>query len=233
MKSSDVVIVGGGAVGCATAYFLSQAGANVTVIEKNRIAFGASGYAMGLLSPLYGMGIPGPLEGLSLNGFLMHRDLAAELPDATGVDYHAHPHDSIYLSLSDEDEEGTEGHRFLLRQRRWGLLSVAGETTTPEHRAAIDPRRRARNARPGHLGAGGRQIHGSPRRRREIFTARPSWTAPSPASPAAPPAQLSGRTRATSRPTPSSSPWAPGLATLKSGSASPSPSAPSRARLSA
>lgn len=109
MKSSDVVIVGGGAVGCATAYFLSQEGAKVTVIEKNRIAFGASGYAMGLLSPLYGMGIPGPLEGLSLNGFLMHRDLAAELPDATGVDYHAHPHDSIYLSLSDEDEEGLKG----------------------------------------------------------------------------------------------------------------------------
>jgi glycine oxidase len=108
MKSSDVVIVGGGAVGCATAYFLSKAGAKVTVIEKNRIAFGASGYAMGLLSPLYGMGIPGPLEGLSLNGFLMHRELAAELPDATGVDYHAHPHDSIYLSLSDEDEAGLQ-----------------------------------------------------------------------------------------------------------------------------
>ena len=108
MNSSDVVIVGGGAVGCATAYFLSQEGAKVTVIEKNRIAFGASGYAMGLLSPLYGMGIPGPLEGLSLNGFLMHRDLAAELPEATGVDYHAHPHDSIYLSLSDEDEAGLQ-----------------------------------------------------------------------------------------------------------------------------
>ena len=108
MNNADVIIVGGGAVGCATAYYLSQAGAKVTVIEKNRIAFGASGYAMGLLSPLYGMGIPGPLEGLSLNGFLMHCDLADELPDATGVDYHAHPHDSIYLSLTDEDEAGLQ-----------------------------------------------------------------------------------------------------------------------------
>ena len=106
MKSTDVIIVGGGAVGCATAYFLSKAGAKVTVIEKNRIAFGASGYAMGLLSPLYGQGIPGPLESLSLNGFLMHRQLVEELVDGTGVDYHAHPRDSIYLSLSDEDEAG-------------------------------------------------------------------------------------------------------------------------------
>ena len=106
MKSTDVIIVGGGAVGCATAYFLSKAGAKVTVLEKNRIAFGASGYAMGLLSPLYGQGIPGPLESLSLNGFLMHRQLVKELVDSTGVDYHAHTRDSIYLSLSDEDEEG-------------------------------------------------------------------------------------------------------------------------------
>ncbi len=105
MKNTDVIIVGGGAVGCATAYFLSKAGAKVTVIEKNRIAFGASGYAMGLLSPLYGQGIPGPLESLSLNGFLMHRQLVEELVDSTGVDYHAHTRDSIYLSLSDEDEE--------------------------------------------------------------------------------------------------------------------------------
>ena len=108
MNGNDVIIVGGGAVGCATAYYLSKAGAKVTVIEKNRIAYGASGFAMGLLSPLYGLGIPGPLEGLSLNGFLMHRDLAKELPEATGVDYHAHPHDSIYLSLTDEDEAGLQ-----------------------------------------------------------------------------------------------------------------------------
>ena len=104
MKSADVIIVGGGAVGCATAYYLSKSGAKVTVLEKNRIAYGASGFAMGLLSPLYGQGIPGPLEGLSLNGFLMHRDLARELVDSTGVDYHAKPRDSIYLSLTEEDE---------------------------------------------------------------------------------------------------------------------------------
>ncbi len=105
---SDVVIVGGGAVGCATAYFLSKAGAGVTVLEKNRIAYGASGFAMGLLSPLYGQDIPGAMEDLSLNGFLMHRDLAAELPDATGVDYHAHPRDSIYIAMADDEVPGLE-----------------------------------------------------------------------------------------------------------------------------
>ncbi len=109
MKSSDVVIVGGGAVGCATAYFLAKAGAKVTVLEKEKVAYGASGYAMGLLSPLYGLGIPGPLEGLSLEGFLMHRQLAPELLETTGIDYHAHSKDSIYLAFSDGEAEGLKG----------------------------------------------------------------------------------------------------------------------------
>ena len=98
MKSTDVIIVGGGAVGCATAYFLSKAGAKVTVIEKNRIAFGASGYAMGLLSPLYGQGIPGPLESLSLNGFLMHRQLVEELVDSYWRRL-PRPHERLHLPL--------------------------------------------------------------------------------------------------------------------------------------
>ena len=109
MKNSDVVIVGGGAVGCATAYFLAKAGAKVTVLEKEKVAYGASGFAMGLLSPLYGLGIPGPLEGLSLEGFLMHRELAPELLESTGIDYHAHAQDSIYLAFSDEEAEGLKG----------------------------------------------------------------------------------------------------------------------------
>ena len=136
MNSSDVIIVGGGAVGCATAYYLSKAGAKVTVIEKNRIAYGASGYAMGLLSPLYGQGIPGPLESLSLNGFLIHRELAKELPDATGVDYHAHPRDSIYLSLSNEDEAGLKD----IAAYSGNVDGVSYEWLTGLELRAIEPR---------------------------------------------------------------------------------------------
>ena len=113
MKGSDVVIVGGGAVGCATAYFLAKEGVKATVLESNRVAYGASGYAMGLLSPLSGVGIPGPLEELSQEGFRMHRQLAGELKEATGIDYHAHPYDSLYLAFGDHrdgDLEAVDGY---------------------------------------------------------------------------------------------------------------------------
>lgn len=103
MKNSDVVIVGGGAVGCATAYFLAKEGIDVVLLEKESVACAASGYAMGLLSPFASSDIPAPLVALSLNGFLMHRDLAGELRQATGIDYHAHAQDSIYLAGSDQE----------------------------------------------------------------------------------------------------------------------------------
>jgi sarcosine oxidase subunit beta len=44
---ADVVIVGGGIVGCAAAYYLAQRGASVTLLEKNGVGSGASGRSGG------------------------------------------------------------------------------------------------------------------------------------------------------------------------------------------
>lgn len=49
MASSDVVIIGGGIVGACSAYFLSQAGLGVTVVEREHLAFGASGRNAGFI----------------------------------------------------------------------------------------------------------------------------------------------------------------------------------------
>jgi glycine/D-amino acid oxidase-like deaminating enzyme len=43
------VVVGGGIVGCATAYFLAREGASVTLLEREHIAFGASGRNPGFI----------------------------------------------------------------------------------------------------------------------------------------------------------------------------------------
>jgi sarcosine oxidase subunit beta len=42
MQQSDVLIIGGGVIGCATAYYLSKRGLSVTVIEKKQIGEGGS-----------------------------------------------------------------------------------------------------------------------------------------------------------------------------------------------
>ena len=46
-SSTDVVIVGGGAAGCAVAYYLGLAGVPSTIVEREGIAAYASGYSAG------------------------------------------------------------------------------------------------------------------------------------------------------------------------------------------
>ena len=38
-KTSDVIVIGAGVVGCSAAYYLSKAGMKVTVLERREIAF--------------------------------------------------------------------------------------------------------------------------------------------------------------------------------------------------
>ncbi|MDR3304889.1 MAG: FAD-binding oxidoreductase [Clostridiales Family XIII bacterium] len=42
-KSADVIVIGGGVIGCAAAYRLAKEGVSVLVLEKNEICSGASG----------------------------------------------------------------------------------------------------------------------------------------------------------------------------------------------
>src|SRR5258707_13785959 len=77
MISGDVVIVGGGIVGMATAYYLAKGGVPSIVIERDAIGSHASGFAYGGLSPLGGFGIPGPLAEIPQDGMRLHRELAA------------------------------------------------------------------------------------------------------------------------------------------------------------
>ncbi len=49
MQSCDIAVIGGGLVGCATACYLSAAGARVAVIERGQINQGASGQNAGSL----------------------------------------------------------------------------------------------------------------------------------------------------------------------------------------
>ena len=100
----EVLIVGGGILGCATAYFLAKEGIKSTILERESVASCASGFAAGLLNPLHGAGIPGPVEGLAWQGFQLHRDMIDQLKEESGVD----PHFSLLpcmWTLFDEGEE--------------------------------------------------------------------------------------------------------------------------------
>src|ERR1700694_4268028 len=82
---SDVVIVGGGVIGCSIAYHLRKAGVPVTVIDQGEIGAEASSAAAGLLAPLGSLAGPGPFADLLLASFALFPSLVPELEEASGI----------------------------------------------------------------------------------------------------------------------------------------------------
>ena len=105
-NGADVVIVGGGIVGVATAYFLGEAGVPSVVIERDSVGSHASGFAYGGLNPLAGEGIPGPLFPVAKEGMRLHRELARSLPEETGVTTEFRPKPSLALAFTEPEVDG-------------------------------------------------------------------------------------------------------------------------------
>jgi len=84
-QATEVVIIGGGVIGCAIAYFLRKRGIGVTVLERGEIGAQASSAAAGLLAPLGPLSGPGSLADLLLGSFALFPDLVTELEDASGI----------------------------------------------------------------------------------------------------------------------------------------------------
>ena len=102
----DVVIVGGGVAGIATAYYLGKAGVRATVIEKDAIAAHASGFAYGGLGPLSGAGIPGPMAEIAQASFRLHTALSESLPEESGIDFEFRSRLSLSLAFDNVEASG-------------------------------------------------------------------------------------------------------------------------------
>ena len=83
---ADVVIAGGGIIGCAIAHYLTRAGAAVTLIERGEVAGQASGAAAGILVPPAGAALAGPFRDLCRASLGLYPSLIDTLQDKTGID---------------------------------------------------------------------------------------------------------------------------------------------------
>lgn len=120
----DVVIVGGGVIGCATAYYLAREGAGVTVLERGELAGEASGAAAGMLAALSDEGGDrGPaFQALCLDSLSLFDSLLPDL-EATGIDLRYRRTGVLRLAL-DEAEAGALRRRYeeqhkLAPENRW------------------------------------------------------------------------------------------------------------------
>jgi glycine oxidase len=101
-----VAVVGGGVVGCATAYELIRAGFEVTLIERDTIGAHASKINAGNLNPLFGT--PPELVPLALGAFRIHAEVRDELARLGFADSPALPLRRIHLGRDEEDRREME-----------------------------------------------------------------------------------------------------------------------------
>ena len=135
-KTTDVAIIGGGAAGCAVAYYLAQSGVNSTIIEREGIGNQASGNAAGGLNPLTGIGIPGPLGSFAWECYQLHSGLYEGLKYETGIDYQHRTVAKIELAL----EESEVGSLKETAKRVNASDGFAANWLEPDEVAKLEPR---------------------------------------------------------------------------------------------
>jgi glycine oxidase len=81
----DVVVVGGGVVGCAVALRLAKAGVRCTVVERSVVGAEASSAAAGILAPQAEADAPGPLLSPRLRGRFLYPGFVSEVEALSGM----------------------------------------------------------------------------------------------------------------------------------------------------
>ncbi len=122
MARADVVIVGGGIIGCAIAFFLAKAGVRPLILERGEVGGEASGGAAGMLTAQAHTEEPGPLLDLKLASRALYGPLAAELRERTEIDIEYRKLGHLVPTLSDEEEVAVQ--RRIAWQSGQGLPAV-------------------------------------------------------------------------------------------------------------
>jgi sarcosine oxidase subunit beta len=127
-KKVDTVVIGGGVLGCAAAYYLAKEGLEVLLLEQREIASGASGANLGQTSVL------DREADAHLALTLKSLELYPGLSDELGVDLEYEVTGGSYVLTTEAQLETAKG--LLARQARRG---VAGSILGPREAPAVEP----------------------------------------------------------------------------------------------
>ncbi|HEX5735472.1 MAG TPA: glycine oxidase ThiO [Blastocatellia bacterium] len=117
--AQDVIIVGGGVIGCSIALRLAEAGLKVTLIERGRAGCEASRAAAGMLSPQSEAHKESPFLDLCLRSRLIYRGFTDHLTEISGVEVDYRDEGVLYVELEGDDSK--EVDRWFNWQTRAGL----------------------------------------------------------------------------------------------------------------
>ena len=107
-RSPDVIVVGGGVIGCAIAYELAKGKARVTLLERELVGSGASHASAGLLAPLSDTMEHPALSELGMKSLRQYRSFLQEVHEAGGLDVECISSGILRVALTSEEEEGLQ-----------------------------------------------------------------------------------------------------------------------------
>jgi glycine oxidase len=117
--SGDVVIIGGGIVGCACAYELAKAGASVTLLEYGKTGMQATNAAAGMLAPFTETHTPDALMQMGGRALREYPAVVEELEAACGFDVEYRQQG--ILNVAFDDEQAAELRRRYAWQGEMGI----------------------------------------------------------------------------------------------------------------
>lgn len=133
-KSAHVVVIGGGAVGCAAAFTLARSGVRVTLVEPDPFGAHASGKNPGNLNPI--LNAPPSLVPFALESFRRHLALVDELSRLGCRRYAMEPVQRILLAF-----DASEERRLLEVTRAFeGQNGFSARPVEPKALRTLEPR---------------------------------------------------------------------------------------------
>jgi len=108
----DVIIIGGGVIGTACAYFLANKGAKVTLLERSHLNSGASGCTAAIISVGGSSSTPAALHPLSLESY----NLVLEHEHNFDPPLETNRGGALYVAMSEAEAEAIQPHYEDLRQ---------------------------------------------------------------------------------------------------------------------
>jgi glycine oxidase len=133
MQSSDVLILGGGAIGLSLAYELACHGATVHVLDRAEPGRASSWAGAGMIPPAPRDPVE-PFQQLAKLSGELHTRWAAKLLEQTGIDVEYRPTGAIYVAANAQEADWLAGE-----QRNWRSLGIEHQSIEPRQLCDWEP----------------------------------------------------------------------------------------------
>ncbi|MDX8378049.1 MAG: glycine oxidase ThiO [Mariprofundales bacterium] len=123
-NKKSIIIVGGGIIGCLTAWELHKRGVKPIIIERGKFGREASWAGAGILCPIYPWLYPDAFSQLVTDGLAMMKDCCAELEHVSGISTEMLSSGMIIPLIDDDDLQHAKQAKIWARRFAWQVEEI-------------------------------------------------------------------------------------------------------------